>query len=41
VFGGIHFRTACRRGSELGHNVAAYVMAHSMRPRDDDGGEDR
>lgn len=30
VFGGIHFRTACRLGSALGRQVADWVIAHSM-----------
>lgn len=30
VFGGIHFRTACRLGSKLGADVADWVMAHAM-----------
>jgi hypothetical protein len=32
VFGGMHFRTACVRGSALGSTVARYVMRHAMRP---------
>ncbi|HEY1895118.1 MAG TPA: vanadium-dependent haloperoxidase [Terracidiphilus sp.] len=32
VFGGIHFRISCTRGNALGQAVAAYVMAHAMRP---------
>jgi hypothetical protein len=39
VFGGIHWRTACRIGSALGRAVAAYVATHSMRLRED--GDDR
>ena len=31
VFGGMHFRTACVRGSVLGHTVASYVLSHAMR----------
>jgi len=31
VFGGMHFRTACHRGSELGSTVASYVLRHAMR----------
>jgi chemotaxis protein CheY-P-specific phosphatase CheC len=30
VFGGIHFRTACKLGSKLGADVADWVMAHAM-----------
>jgi hypothetical protein len=30
VFGGMHFRTACVRGSELGGTVASYVLTHAM-----------
>jgi hypothetical protein len=40
VFGGIHWRTACRVGNALGKSVAAYVLSHAMQPRgrgDDDG----
>jgi membrane-associated phospholipid phosphatase len=36
VFGGIHWRTACRMGSALGEAVAAYVSSHAMRLRDGD-----
>ena len=35
VFGGIHFRTACRLGSRLGANVADWVMTHAMTPLGD------
>ena len=31
VFGGMHFRTACVRGSELGSTVASHVLRHAMR----------
>jgi hypothetical protein len=31
VFGGMHFRTACARGSALGGTVASYVLSHAMR----------
>jgi hypothetical protein len=30
VFGGIHFRTACRRGSVMGAQVADWVIANAM-----------
>ena len=30
VFGGMHFRTACVRGSALGSTVASYVLSHAM-----------
>jgi hypothetical protein len=42
VFGGMHFRTACLRGSALGRTVASYVLGHAMRARgqDDDRGRD-
>lgn len=33
VFGGMHFRTACVRGSALGSTVASYVLRHAMRAR--------
>jgi hypothetical protein len=37
VFGGIHFRTSCVRGNELGRAVAEYVLSHAMRsPHDRD-----
>jgi hypothetical protein len=36
VFGGIHFRTACRLGSQLGAQVADWVMAHAMGDHDHD-----
>jgi hypothetical protein len=32
VFGGMHFRNSCVRGSQLGGTVAAYVLAHAMQP---------
>ena len=32
VFGGMHFRTACVRGSALGSTVARYVLRHAMGP---------
>jgi PAP2 superfamily len=41
VFGGIHFRTSCDRGNTLGRAVADYVSRHAMRPRGDDGDDDR
>jgi PAP2 superfamily protein len=41
VFGGIHWRTACRVGSAVGQAVAAYVSSHAMRLRDGDEDEDR
>jgi hypothetical protein len=47
VFGGIHWRTACRIGSAVGQAVAAYVSSHTMRLRDGrddddhDGSNDR
>jgi hypothetical protein len=33
VFGGMHFRTACVRGSALGSTVASYVLSHAMRAK--------
>jgi hypothetical protein len=41
VFGGIHLRTSCLRGNMLGRAVADYVSRHAMRPRGDDGDDDR
>jgi hypothetical protein len=41
VFGGIHFRTSCLRGTALGGSVADYVSRHAMRARGDDRDEDR
>jgi hypothetical protein len=35
VWGGIHFRTACRLGSELGVQVADWVMANAMKEHGD------
>jgi hypothetical protein len=35
VFGGIHFRKSCLRGTALGRAVADYVSRHAMRPRGD------
>ena len=40
VFGGMHFRTACVRGSALGNTVAEYVLHHAMRPSHDGRGHD-
>lgn len=31
VYGGIHFRTSCFRGDNLGRNVADYVSRHAFR----------
>lgn len=31
VYGGMHFRSACDRGSALGSAVAAHVLTHAMR----------
>ena len=36
VFGGIHFRTSCVRGNELGSTVATFVSTHAMRALGDD-----
>jgi membrane-associated phospholipid phosphatase len=41
VFGGIHWRTACRIGSALGEAVAAYVSSHALRQLDRDDNEER
>jgi hypothetical protein len=41
VFGGIHFRTSCLRGTALGKAVADYVARHAMRGRGDEGDDDR
>ena len=35
VWAGIHFRTACRLGSELGAKVADWVMANAMKEHGD------
>lgn len=32
VFGGIHFRTACDDGQELGIQVATYILTHALLP---------
>ncbi|HOC19392.1 MAG TPA: vanadium-dependent haloperoxidase [Vicinamibacterales bacterium] len=32
IWAGIHFRTACAIGSEIGRAVATYVAAHAMTP---------
>ena len=37
VFGGIHFRTSCVRGNELGRTVADYVSSHAYRSHGDHG----
>jgi hypothetical protein len=36
VFGGIHFRTSCEIGNDLGRSVGNYVLTHALRPQDDD-----
>jgi membrane-associated phospholipid phosphatase len=41
VFGGIHWRTACRIGSAMGEAVAASVSSHALRPLDRDDNEER
>jgi hypothetical protein len=33
VFGGIHFRSACRDGSAAGEAVAKYILEHAMQQR--------
>ena len=33
VWGGMHFRTSCEHGAELGKNVAAWVMKQHFLPR--------
>jgi hypothetical protein len=40
VFGGIHFRTSCVRGTALGGSVADYVSRHAMRARGDERDDD-
>jgi len=35
VFGGIHWRTACRLGSQPGSKVADWVMSHAMQDHGD------
>jgi hypothetical protein len=37
VFGGMHFRTACLRGSALGGTVASYVLENALRAGRHDG----
>ena len=39
VYGGMHFRTACLRGSALGGTVAGYVLRHAMGPLDGGWGD--
>jgi hypothetical protein len=41
VFGGIHFRTSCLRGTALGKTVADYVSRHAMRARGDEQDDDK
>jgi hypothetical protein len=41
VFGGIHFRTSCLRGTALGETVADYVSKHAMRDRGDDRDDEK
>ena len=40
VFGGIHWRTACRVGSAMGQAVAEYVLSHAMQLRHGADGDD-
>jgi membrane-associated phospholipid phosphatase len=35
VFGGIHYRTSCVLGNQLGQAIAAYITANAFRPSDD------
>ncbi|HUR74638.1 MAG TPA: vanadium-dependent haloperoxidase [Sporichthya sp.] len=32
VWGGVHWRSSCEQGRELGGQVASFVLAHSLRP---------
>jgi membrane-associated phospholipid phosphatase len=41
VYGGMHFRTACVRGTALGSTVAEYVMRHAVRPLHSGWGDER
>jgi hypothetical protein len=34
VFGGIHFRTSCEIGNDLGASVGNYVLTHAILPED-------
>jgi hypothetical protein len=40
VFGGIHYRTSCKRGDALGRAVANYVSTHALLRRDEDGDDE-
>ena len=40
VWGGIHFRSACRDGSIMGQAVGALVLSEALRPVDQDDNED-
>ena len=40
VFAGIHFRSACNAGQQLGTGVADYVKANALQRVDDDDDED-
>lgn len=40
VFAGIHFRTSCLDGNNVGRAVARFVMEHSMRLESEEGGHD-
>lgn len=40
VFAGIHYRTSCVRGNDLGRAVAGYVSTHAMLRRDEDNDEE-
>jgi len=40
VFAGIHYRTSCLDGNNVGRAVARFVLGHSMRPESEEGGHD-
>jgi len=39
IYGGMHFRTACVRGTALGSTVAEYVLRHALRQKRGDWDE--
>jgi len=37
IWGGIHFRTACELGGQIGVQVADYILSHALQPRSSRG----
>jgi hypothetical protein len=41
IFAGVHFRSDLTTGSELGEDVADFVLGHFLQPSDRDEGSER